>query len=78
MPKLYAMAEHRQAYASWCARNSVKQNHAVFVRSMEQLRDLSLSHDQFIFVDGWDKNPLHPELLAGYGSAIMNKQLESI
>lgn len=74
--KLYAMAEHRQAYAGWCSRNGVKQNHAVFVTTLDQMRGLSLTHEQFIFVDGWEKNPNRIELLAAYGAATMNKRME--
>jgi len=64
--KLYAIAEHRQAYASWCARNGVKQNHAVYVRFPERLDGETLNPDQFIFVPGWEKNPKASKLQAAY------------
>jgi hypothetical protein len=75
--KLYAMAEHRQAYAGWCARNGVKQNHAVFVRTLDQLQDLSLDHSQFIFVDGWERNKQRDQLLAAYGAATLNNRKDA-
>jgi len=73
--KLYAIAEHRQAYAGWCGRNGVKQNHAVFVTSLDQMRNRSAAHEQFIFIDGWEQGPHYAELLAAYGAATMNHSL---
>lgn len=75
--KLYAMAEHRQAYAGWCGRNGVKQNHAVFMNTPEKIEGLALEHEQFIFIDGWQKNKRNTELLAAYASATLAKRQEN-
>ena len=65
----FAMAEHRQAYAAWCSRNGVKQNHAVYVRTPERLAGLSLEPDQIIIIDGWQKNPRGLELRGAFAVA---------
>lgn len=47
----YVMAENRWAYAKWCDKIGEKQNHAVYVRSPEQLPK-TLVGAQFVFLEG--------------------------
>jgi len=65
------MAEHRQAYASWCGKQGVKQNYAVYVSAPETLDGRTVAPEQFIFIDGWQDNKRHTELMAAYGHATL-------
>lgn len=68
---LFVMAEHRAAYASWCGRQGLKQCDAVYVNAPEKLEGRPVSPAQFAFVDGWQKNKRHIELMAAYGHATL-------
>ena len=54
--KRYAIARDRWAYAKWCDRQGVKQDHAVYVRLPSQLPDMMDGETQFIFIDGFHEN----------------------
>ena len=68
--KKYAIAENRWAYAGWCGRNGVKQDHAVYVREPERLTGLTLAPEQVILIDGWEKNPRATELRAAVSASL--------
>lgn len=68
---IFVMAEHRAAYARWCGGQGKQQSHAVFVNGPEKLEGRAVSPEQFVFVDGWEKNKRHTELMAAYGWATL-------
>lgn len=72
----YAMAENREAYARWCNGRGVKQNHAVYVNAPERLAGRSADPGQFIFINGWEQNKRHVEIMAAYGHATLRKWKE--
>jgi len=77
MPSKFVMAEHRAAYASWCGKQGVKQNYAVYVNGPEKLEGRAVAPEQFVFVDGWQDNKRHTELMAAYGHATRRHYLEA-
>lgn len=68
-PTRFVMAENRARYAAWCGRQGWKQSQAVYVNNPEKLDGRTISPSRFVFVEGWQKNKLHTELMAAYGHA---------
>jgi len=77
MDKTFVMAEHRAAYAGWCNRQGLQQSHAVYVNAPEKLQGRAISPEQFVFVDGWQKNKRLTELMAAYGQATLRHRTAS-
>lgn len=56
LPKFY-VAQNRWAYGSWCQKNGVKQDHAVYITSGTTLDGRELKHPgQVVYLDGWENN----------------------
>ncbi|ALY09841.1 hypothetical protein FDH61_gp60 [Arthrobacter phage Preamble] len=67
--KRYAIAASRWAYAGWCGKQGIKQDHAVYVTTAETLASLQLHPDQFIWVPGWEANSFKDRIVAAYNAA---------
>jgi hypothetical protein len=67
----FVLAEHRAAYARWCATIGEQQSHAIFVNGPEKLANRAVRPEQFVFVDGWEKNKRTNEIMAAYAHSTL-------
>jgi len=65
----FVMAENRSAYASWCGRQGEKQSNAAYVNTPAKLDGRSIDPNSFVFIEGWQNNKHHTQLMAAYGHA---------